>query len=139
LARGWLRNAAARSCAAGVAVPRRPGHNHASRLHRRSASAPGRARTAGRVAAAGSAPQAFPVAGEDAMLPAIANNQLAYTRWKTDSNLLRIAGPVADEKERAKPPEKLIASTRDGALPRLPGDDATVLNKCDKVPDRSSI
>ncbi|MBL8207069.1 MAG: PD40 domain-containing protein [Blastocatellia bacterium] len=75
-----------------------------------------------RVAAAGGAPQALPVAGEDAMFPAIAKNQLAYTRWKTDSNLWRIAGPNATEQERAKLPEKLIASTRDDALPQYSPD-----------------
>ncbi len=75
-----------------------------------------------RVSVAGGAPQALPAAGEDALFPAISRqgNHLAYTRWKTDSNIWRIAGPQAEEKDRS--PVKLIASTRDDALPQYSPD-----------------
>jgi Tol biopolymer transport system component/DNA-binding winged helix-turn-helix (wHTH) protein len=74
-----------------------------------------------RVSASGGQPQAL-AAGDDAMFPAISRQgqQLAYARWKTDSNIWRVPGPQSETKERL--PVKLIASTRDDALPQYSPD-----------------
>lgn len=67
-------------------------------------------------------PQALAAAGDDAMFPAISRQgqQLAYARWKTDSNIWRVPGPQSEAKDRL--PVKLIASTRDDALPQYSPD-----------------
>jgi Tol biopolymer transport system component/DNA-binding winged helix-turn-helix (wHTH) protein len=78
-----------------------------------------------RVAVSGGAPEAMAAAGEDAYLPSVSRrgNRLAYVRWKPDSNIWRVAGPnAAHDSQPVKPPVKLIASTREEALPQFSPD-----------------
>lgn len=80
-----------------------------------------------RVSLPGGTPEPLPTGVDDAMFPALSANgrHLAYARWKSDSNIWRVPGPAAPDVDAA--PLRLIASSRDDALPHISPDGERVV------------